>query len=312
MARSRSLEIAGFVVIAAALHVSAAAVMLPEQMKRGAFYDAPPAVLAAGSVDMAGLVSEWDAPPEPTTEIVETTPPAPPVEEVQDEAPLSEQPPVVTAMAPPPALLPPETSAVRPNLPEPPAPQPEIVPPELPELQSFSPPEIVPPLRLDASARPMQRPDPKPEPQREIRKQAQPKAEPERQKARTEAPRQPQAAAPSRAGQGGQSAASSSGGGGGGVSAKQRASMQAKWHAQISSCLLRSIARTSGGSGLRATLSVRVGRNGRVQAASVTGSSGQARIDREIARGAQRARCPAAPKELTDASYSFTQPISIR
>lgn len=314
MLGSRRFEIAGFVVIAASLHVSAAAVMLPEQIMRGAPEAAPPAALAAGSVDLAAMVSEWDAPPSPETETTDMAEPEPPVEEVTP--PAVDEMPVVAAMAPPPALAAPETAVAQPNLPEPPEPQPEIVPPELPELKSFSPPEIEvePALTLEASARPLQRPE-KPEPKREVRQR-----EPE--KPRQQAKQQPQqkagkqaqkgqGATSSRAGQGG-TAAGPSGGGGGGVSSAQRASMQAKWQSQISACLLRSIARTSGGKGLRATLAVQVGRNGRVQAAQVTGSSGNARVDSEIARGAKRARCPAAPKALTQSSYSFTQPIRIR
>lgn len=305
----RLWETAGFLVIAAALHVSAAAVLLPEQVRQGAPVAAPPAALAAGSAQIEDLVAEWDAPPSPEPETSALTAPAP---EDMTAPPLSDQQPEPTVIAPPPALAAPDPATLRPNLPPPPEPQPRIVPPDLPELQAFSPPRITaePALRLEASARPAQRPE-KPEPRRQTR----PRAEPQDQRqpaARQQPAERRQAGTPTRAGQGGQSANSRAGGGGGGLSANQRASLQAQWQAQISTCLLRSIARTSGGSGLRATLAVQVGRNGRIQAAQITGSTGNARIDREIARGARRARCPAAPAQLTNASFAFTQPISIR
>ncbi|MDP5307937.1 hypothetical protein [Paracoccus spongiarum] len=308
MASGRLFETTGFILIAAALHVSAAAIMIPDPTRQGDPLTAPAAQarLAAGSADLADLVAEWDAPPQPTPEAA-----------ALDAAPLPEPPaeaPIGTAMAPPPALATPAPLAMRPNLPPPPEPQrepqPRIPPDDLPPLHSFAPPvfEAAPPLRLEASARPEPRPA-RPEPGRDTRAR-------EPQRPRAESPRDPapqrrQAAAPAPRGQGGQAARSASGGAGG-LSSSQRASLQARWQAQISACLLRSIARTSGGSGLRATLVVQVGRNGRVQAAQVTGSTGNARIDREIARGAGRARCAAAPAGLSEGSYAFTQPISIR
>ncbi|SNT68598.1 energy transducer TonB [Paracoccus seriniphilus] len=312
MPSRRVIETAAFFVIAAALHVSAAALILPEQVKRGAPQDAPPAALAAGSTDMQELVAQWDAPPALDPEPVQPEQIQPPVDETADVTPQPMPQPEPPAMTQPDPLPQPEAVA-RPNLPPPPeAPRVEIARENLPELRSFEPPEIKaePALTLSASARPERRPA-KPEPKRQVaRKQpAKPRAQPQK---RTTAQKQQQSAAASRAGQGGQAKATRSGGGGGGMSAKQRASLQAQWQAQISSCLLRSIARTSGGSGLRATLSIRMGRNGRVQAAQISGSSGNARVDREITRGAKRARCPAAPKALTKASYSFIQPISIR
>lgn len=312
MPSRRALETAGFIFIAAALHVSAAGLMLPDQVMRGAPQDAPPAALAAGSVDIQEMVAEWDAPPSPEPEMAQPEQTQPPIEDTADATPEPMAQPEEMAMAQPAPLSEPQAAA-RPNLPPAPeAPQIEISEADLPELRSFEPPEIKvePALELTQSARPERRPS-KPEPRRQVAQPEPAKANPQPQ--RRKADKTPQQASPaSTAGQGGQSRAARSGGGGGGLSANQRASLQAKWQAQISSCLLRSIARTSGGSGLRATLSIRMGRNGRVQAAQVTGSSGNARVDREIARGAKRARCPAAPKALTQASFAFTQPISIR
>ncbi|MDB6177188.1 TonB family protein [Paracoccus sp. Z330] len=313
MPSRRAIETAGFFVIAAALHVSAAGLMLPDQVKRGAPQDAPPAALAAGSADIQELVAEWDAPPAAETESVQPEQTQPVVEDMPDTPPAPMPEPETVAMAQPTSLPQPEAAA-RPNLPPPPeAPPVEIDKADLPELRNFEPPEIEvePALALSASERPAKRPS-KPAPKRQVTKKEPAKPKQAQPQKRSTKQQTQQAAVPSRAGQGGQANASRSGGGGGGVSAQQRASIQAKWQAQISACLLRSIARTSGGSGLRATLSIRMGRNGRVQAAQVTGSSGNARVDREIARGAKRARCPAAPKALTQASYAFTQPVRIR
>lgn len=313
MTQTRIMETAGFVLIAAALHVSAAAIMLPNAVQQGLAANAPAAALMAGSPEVEALVEAWEAEPEAETEIAPPDEMAAPPDAAPD-LPEVDVAAAVAAPEPPPALSTPEPVAARPNLPPPPEPQVEIVPPELPELRSFDPPKIEfdPALTLEASARPEQRPR-RPEPQQQQVRRTEPQPQQQRRaEPQQDQPRQRQAAAPP-PGQGGQSAARSApGGGGGGVSASQRASLQAQWQQQISSCLMRNIARTSGGSGLRATLSIQIARNGRIQAAQVTGTSGNARVDREIARGAQRSRCPAAPAELTNASYAFTQPISIR
>lgn len=312
MIRTRPIEAAGFVLIAAALHVSAAAIVMPDAVRQGLAADAPAAAtLLAGSPGIAALVEEWQteaevdlAPAEPPQQMAppQDAPPDLPVTHAAGMEPASAGPRPEAASP----LVPPAAATARPNLPPPPQ-QPRIDLTDLPELRSFDPPQI--PLRqslaLAASVRPEQRPQRPEAPQPQARR-----AEPLPQQ---QQPRQQQAAPSGQAGQGGQAATRSAAqGGAGGVSASQRASLQARWQQQISACLMRSIAQTSGGSGLHATLGIRVARNGRVQSAQVTGSSGNARVDREIARGAQRARCPAAPPALTEASYAFSQPISIR
>lgn len=297
---ARAWEIAGFVTIAAALHVSAAAMMLPDPPAAGPATDSPPAAISAGSGRIADLVNQWEQPPEAETASEMAEPDQ--IAEPRVQPPTAEEPPVMAALQPPQPVAP---SPTQPNLPEPLAPQ--IVEPQLPDLQSFDPPriEVEPALTLEASARPERRPR-KPEPQRNAKPQQQ-KQQPARQ-----------AAEPRKATQGGGSGgtatqrSSGGGGGGSGLTAGQRASLMARWQGQLSSCLLRSIARTSGAAGTRGTIAFTISRNGRVQGARVTGSTGNARVDREIARGAQRARCPAAPAGLTEASYTFAQPFSIR
>ncbi|MFN3273836.1 MAG: TonB family protein [Paracoccus sp. (in: a-proteobacteria)] len=298
MAPRRILETAGFITIAAALHVSAAAFLLPEQVQQGeaAEAHAAPAALAAGGEAVQAMVSDWETPPE--LEIPPDMAGPQPAPEPQPLPVAPEAPPVQMALAPP-LMAMPDPSPARPNLPEPPAPH--IAPAEL------DPPVTEEPaLTLAASARPERRPDrqPKPHPTRQ--------QQPERQQAprETPAPTQP---APQRAGQGGQSQASAQGGGGGGLSAQQQASLVSQWGGQIRSCINRRVSAPRGlRQGGRVVLALTVGRDGRIQGVGVAGSSGQPPLDQAAVRGAQRAgRCPGAPAGLTDASYSFQLPISL-
>lgn len=285
---ARVWEIAGFITIAAALHVSAAALMMPQSSPAGAISAdvGPPAALSAGSEALADLVAEWEAPPE----IAMAAPIAAPVEPEQ------------------PVLVEPSTDLA---MPEPvPTPEPPVTPvaPVLPDLESFTPPEFEaaePALALAASDRPQRRPEAKPEPQ----PRAQSRAEAPKKTAQPAARSQP-------AGQGGaagqqQARRSSGGGGGGGASPQQQANAEARWKGQLAACLSRSIGRPSGARGARMAVAVTIARNGRIQAVSVAASSGNPRVDQEVMRGAKRARCPAAPSILSRAQYSIVQPISI-
>ncbi|WCR10673.1 TonB family protein [Paracoccus stylophorae] len=315
MAR-RVAEIAGFLVIATALHMTAAATILPDRPAAGPARDAPAAALTAGSGQMADLVAQWEQPPQAATT---TADPAPQTEAQVDADPAISPPRAdrarVLAAMPAPRPAAPDASPARPNLPEPPQDRPAPIPPDLPDLRSFAPPQIrvASPLRLQASARPERRPA-------RSRPQPEPQPQPQPRRAEPAADRQPQrqAAQPSAPSRGGGASgvatqrSSGGNGGGSGISAGQRASLMARWQGQLSSCLLRSIARTSGAAGARGSVAFTISRNGRVQGARVTGSTGNARVDREISRAVQRARCPAAPAGLTDASYTFAQPFNIR
>lgn len=307
MTSRRILETAGFITIAAALHVSAAAFLLPEQVQQGDVAEAPPAALAAGGEEVQAMVSDWETPPELEMPSEMAEPQPQPQPEPLPELAAPEAPPVQMALAPPPMAMP-DPAPARPNLPEPPAPRIDPAELDLPELQSFDPPVIETPepaLTLAASARPERRPE------------RQPARQPERQQAPREAPAPAQPApaqsAPQRAGQGGQSQASSQGGGGGGASAQQRASLQAQWGGQIRSCISRRASAPRGArQGGRVVLALTIGRDGRVQGVGVAGSSGQPALDQAAVSAAQRAgRCPAAPAGLTEASYSFQLPISL-
>ncbi|MGR3398105.1 MAG: TonB family protein [Paracoccus sp. (in: a-proteobacteria)] len=300
----RTLEIAAFFTIAAALHVSAAAMLLPDQAQKGAaVINTPPAALSAGGEEIRSMVSEWESPPEVETAAEPVLSPQPPAAEASEPVQVDE-PPVLAAT---PALAMPKAPAAQPNLPEPPEPAPiDPAQLDLPDLKPMTPPRIETQsqLALDSSARPERRPE----------RQAKPRRQPapdQRQQAqeRALAPTQP----PQRAGQGGQSQASSQGGGGGGggVSAAARATAVAQWGGQIRSCISR---RTRPPRGLRqggtVTLALNVGRNGVIQGIAIAASSGQPALDQAVAEAARRVgRCPAAPATLTDSVYPFTLPI---
>ena len=293
------MDRAGFVVIAAALHVAAFAAVVPDGAPRGPLADAPPARLAAGGAETQAMVAAWEAPPEIETALpAAAEPPAePPVAAVPpalpdspaDAAPRSDAAPTLSA---------PRSGAV-PNLP----PAPEAPAPQ------------VSALALGRSARPAERPArPAPrraaEPAPESAPAPAPAAQPPRQ-ARSQPEPQPDAA-PQRAGQGGQ-AAGGRGGGGGGASAAQVASAQQRWAGQIQSCIARRAQRPRGVRGSGATtISIRVGRDGQVLGVGVSRSSGDPALDQAAVQAAQRARrCPAAPAELTDASYAFAMPVTL-
>lgn len=285
MISRRVLETAGFFTIAAALHVSAAAVMLmPTQAQQGAGEAPPSPRLAAGGVEMQDMVSEWEAPPQ-----VAAPRPAPVL-------------PGLSALAPPAALAP------QPNLPEPAV---DAAMMNLPALTVLPPPLIEAPskLALDQSARPRARPD-RPAPAAVRHAQPEPRRE-----APPEAVRGERSQVAAQAGQGGRAAQARQGGGAGGqASEAARRNAAASWGAQIRRCISRrvQIPRDVRGGGT-VTLDLTVGRNGAILGVGVAQSSGIAALDQAALSGAQRARgCPGAPAEVTDVSASFRLPFSVQ
>lgn len=231
--------------------------------------------------------------------------------EVPQDAPARE--PVPEPAARP--ALPEDTAETRPQ----PEPEPEDVaePLELPPLRQLEPlddmAELFPPAppdleappqaALTASVRPERRPERQVEPRRDERREAgrQRRAEPGPQQ--QPALQQPARRAP----QGEQGGTGRSG-----ISTQQRNRDEASWQRQVGACILRSASRVSGAKGARSAVALVIARNGRVQSASLTASTGNARVDREITRAMGRARCPAAPPGLTGATYDFVQPFTIR
>ena len=250
---------------------------LPEAI----FIDMAPAESATDSVEEEAAAAEPE-PAEPEVEQAEEQPPMelpelPQLEPIEDVADLFPDAPVI---------------------------------PDLPELQTLTPPEIKSEVALNSSVRPDRRPvrrepepEPEPEPQRE------PRREPE-QRRRTEA--QPQQQQPSQQRQ--QRSAQQGGGGAApGPSRQQLANLEQQWGAKIGACIQRRAGSPRGvrGGGTVA-VSVRAAPNGGVQVTGIAGSSGNPQLDQAVVQAAQRARrCPAAPRGLTNASYSFTLPIRV-
>ncbi|MBW7057067.1 TonB family protein [Paracoccus bogoriensis] len=309
MIQRRVLETAGFITIAAALHVSAAAILMPERLQRGEMGNLGPTALAAGGVEVQSMVSQWENAPEIATPTDLAQPETPP--EMQ---PVPQPEPVEMTALPeaPPALAAPDMPMAAPNLPE--APEPpriEAAEMNLPEIRRLDPPEIPvePALTLEVSARPERRPDrSRPEPQQQRAEPRQRALEaPVRQQAQSQPP-------PQQAGQGGSAPSPNSGGGGaGGISENQRTNLMSQWGGQIRNCISRRADTPRGARGGRVVLALSVGRDGTIHAIAVASSSGQDDVDQSILRAAQRAgRCPAAPAGLTEARYSFQLPIMVQ
>ncbi|WP_234854754.1 cell envelope integrity protein TolA [Paracoccus everestensis] len=181
----------------------------------------------------------------------------------------------------------------------------ELFPPAPPELET--PPEVV----LNTSARPQRRPQREPEQQRQPEPRRAERREPEPQ--RQAEPRRREQAAPQQQ----QARRADQGAGGSGVagpSPQQKASLMSQWGGQIRSCISRRASAPRGvREGGRVTLNLSVSRSGSIQGVGIAGSSGNGALDEAAVRAAQRAgRCPRAPAQLTDASYSFQLPINLQ
>lgn len=297
MLSRKTWETAGFITIAAALHVSAAAILVggPEEIILPPGPATGSVTVSAGGGEIGEMIEKWESQPE-VSAAPEPAQPEPPQQEVD----LPQPPPQAQPQAP-------EVNISRPNLPEPP----EL---EQTELEEFEPPELdlPPPLALTSSVRPEERPArPKPEPQREVQRQAAP--QPQRQ----------QQAAPQRqaAPSGGQGSGGGGGGGrgapsggGGGLSSSQKANLMGRWAAQIQSCVASAVQRagTSARRGGRVQITTTIAPSGAMLGARLTASSGDARADRDAARAVGRVgRCPAAPAGITE-NRTVVVPITIQ
>ncbi|MFN3278784.1 MAG: cell envelope integrity protein TolA [Paracoccus hibiscisoli] len=292
MVSRRVLETAGVFTIAAALHVSAAVMMLPQEAQRGAGAGSAPAQVAAGGEAVQAMVADWESPPE-----IAMPQPMTPQAEPPDMPMAAAVPPAMPAPAmPTPPMPAPEAPAAMPNLPPPRA---------VPDVEPASQ------LALDASSRPQARPERRAPPTSEPQREARP-----RDPAPAEAVRGDRDQQAQRGGQGGSAAQTREAGGGGGASASaaQRDNAMAQWSGRIQSCIGRraSAPRNARGQGT-VLLALTVGRDGTIRGVGVAGSSGDAVMDQAAVTAAQRARrCPAAPGALTEAAYPFHLPITLR
>ena len=234
-----------------------------------------------------------------------------PAEEVAEEPVAPAEEPVEEAVEPEPRPEPEPEEVAKPlDLPPLPELEPlddmaELFPPAPPELET--PPEVV----LNTSARPQRRPqrEPeqqrRPEPRRAERREPEPQRQAEPRRQEQAAPQQQQAR---RADQG------AGGSGAAGPSPQQKASLMSQWGGQIRSCISRRASAPRGvREGGRVTLNLSVSRSGSIQGVGIAGSSGNGALDEAAVRAAQRAgRCPRAPAQLTEASYSFQLPINLQ
>lgn len=289
------------ITIAVGLHVSVFAIRPPEAgaVSAGAGGGDLVSLQAADAV-LADLVAEWDRPPTPEPAVVaELTPP------VQADTPPAMPEPVAE---PPPPLMPAPEAMALPQMAEAPLSGGVSLPP---------PPPPEPPPELEPVAEPVPDLRPKPRPAD--------LAKPAPQQRAPEAPRAAERRAPQSpsAGQAAQRAAGSGGGVQAGDSGTAQAAtlsttrlndLTAGWGASIRSRIERRKSYPAAARGASGTVTVRltVSRSGQLAAVGVVRSSGNAALDQAAVRAVQSARFPAAPAGLTDASYSFTLPMTFQ
>lgn len=159
------------------------------------------------------------------------------------------------------------------------------------ETSAPSPPELTPETAPRQSLRPIARPD-RPAP-KQVATQPGRAAQKAKGQANRESNASPQAAAQAP-----------------GPSAKAIANAQAQWGGQIRQRIARAQRYPAGTSATGVVkLRITVARTGRLAKATVVASSGNARLDRAALQAVQRARLPAAPDALRNASYSFNLPL---
>lgn len=250
--------------------------------------------LQAADAVLADLVAAWDAPPQMMADLPgDLTSPqataAPTLSASPDPAPQAMA-PMALALAPR-AEAPPGADL---SLPPPPPPEPVIA--QKPE----------PVAQPKAEAKPKPRPKDK----------AKPAAKPPSQQATSKTP-----AKQSSAGQAAQKAAGAGGGaqaGDGGsaesatLSKARRTDLKAGWGATIRSRIERRKSYPSGANGASGSVTVQltISQSGKLMAVSVAKSSGHAALDQAAVKAVRSAgKFPAAPKGLTEASYSFSLPM---
>ncbi|SPF78367.1 TonB family protein [Pseudoprimorskyibacter insulae] len=154
------------------------------------------------------------------------------------------------------------------------------------------------------SPRPVARPAPKPKPA----------TKPAPQKNATKPKAKPSAPQPAQKATGAGKTATASAGtaktAASGPSKAERQNAMAKWGGQIRSRIARA-QRYPGGTRAQGTVKLRitVSRGGKLMAATITGSSGDAALDKAALKAVRAARLPAAPKALNNASYDFNLPL---
>ncbi len=245
--------------------------------------------LQAANASIAEMVEAWDKPPE-LAAVPEVAPPQPVPQPVQPPQ-MPDRPAIADA---PPVLPQPVAPMALPTVAE-----------ALPQADVSLPPPVVAEPAYEPAPMVDVRPPPRPEPQK--------KSAP--------APKKPAKKAAPSAGQAAQRASGSGNGaqaGAGGASAAATLSksavnnLRASWGASIRTRVERRKTYPSAARGASGTVTVRlaVSRAGQLQAVSVAKSSGNAALDQAALNAVKAARSfPAAPKGLTESSYSFNLPM---
>lgn len=243
--------------------------------------------IEASSASIGEMVEDWETPPE----IVAQTAPPPP---------------------PPPQAAPQEMAALEtPSMPETALPD-AVALPSMPERPDLSREVMVP----DA-------PPPSPEPQSDMAGSPRPPERPERpSEPRLTEKTQPSRTAPASAASQAQTSAGTGGSVTAGTTARSSAStlsnaqaqsLKAGWGASIRARIERRkrYPRAAGRAEGVVKVNLTVTRDGRLAALSLAGSSGNAALDKAALDAVKSAgRFPAAPKELTDGTYSFSLPMN--
>ncbi|SES38268.1 outer membrane transport energization protein TonB [Tranquillimonas rosea] len=301
----RVIEGVVFVGIAVGAHLAVAAVRPPEDSaaSQGAGGESSVSVKAA-SQQVSRMVEDWERPPETQAEPEMETPQAPDMTPPDaPEAPSAESMPTPEAPA--------TAGLALPDQPEPEA-EMDTAPPEPPEPPEEPEPEATDEEEtadLPPGVRPVQRPDrPEPEPEPEPEPQPQRQQEEPRQ-GQQNADRQQQRAA-------GQGGGAQSGAGqqsaGQSLSAGQRQNLTAQWGGQIVRRIERNkrYPRAARGASGTATVRLSVNPNGQLVGLSLTRSTGNRALDQAALQAVRSGRFPAAPRGLTQSSYSFTLSMS--
>lgn len=331
------LEIIGFAGLAVGLHLAAWSVMSGDGASSAGSGGTAPATLAAASGTASALVEAWTNPPELLTHVAQPAPAGADLPATAPDTPdtlpgraaLSERPaqaPRDESPAPPDTPTKPPAPVAQPIMPEletahletalalalpgatatQSAPIPPKTPPALPDAPGTVPQampridqETPPPAHTGpvASLRPVARPV------------ARPAAKPS-SPANSTAPTAAQTAAGTKQGQ---TAGHKNETTAATLNASQQRSLVAQWGGSIRAQVERR-KRYPNGASASATAVVRlsVAPQGRLLGVGLARSSGDARLDQAALDAVRRARIPAAPKGLANASYSFDLPLAFR
>ena len=250
--------------------------------------------LQAADASVSEMVDDWNKPPEtaaepemPTTMPQAFDPPPKP-------SPLRDAPPALPSPTPPMAL--PQMAEMLPqadtSLPPPPPPEPE------PEPEPITEPM------------PTTRPEPRP---KVTKAPAPPKPKQAAKKTPTKSAPSAARAAQKAAGSGNGAQAGTGGAAAAATLSKAKLNdLRASWGASIRSRVERRKAYPSAARGASGTVTVRlsVNRSGQLVGVSVVKSSGNAALDQAAVKAVQANRkFPAAPKGLTESSYTFNLPM---